>query len=35
MSEADNTAKSSTTAGEAKGSGWHLEVDDDQRKLGR
>jgi hypothetical protein len=33
--EADNTAKSGAVAGEAEGSGWRLEVEDDQRKLGR
>jgi hypothetical protein len=34
--EADSTAKSSAAVGEAKdGSGWRLEVEDDQRKLGR
>jgi hypothetical protein len=31
--EADNTTKSATTAGEAEGDSWRLEVEDDQRKL--
>jgi hypothetical protein len=30
-----NIAKSDAVAGQAEGSGWHLEVEDDQRKLGR
>jgi hypothetical protein len=34
VSEADDTVKSDMTAGEAEGYGWHLEVKDDQRKLG-
>jgi hypothetical protein len=33
MPEADDTVKSSTTVGEAKGVGWCLEVENDQRKL--
>jgi hypothetical protein len=34
--EVDGTAKSGTVAREAEGgSGWHLEVEDDRRKLGR
>jgi subtilisin-like proprotein convertase family protein len=33
--EADDTVKSSTTNGEAEGGDWHLEIEDDQRKLGR
>jgi hypothetical protein len=32
--EADDTAKSGAVDEEAKGGGWHLEVEDDQRKLG-
>jgi hypothetical protein len=32
--EADDTVKSDMTPGEAEGYGWHLEVKDDQRKLG-
>jgi hypothetical protein len=31
MPEADDTAKSDAAAWEAKGSSWHLEVEDDQR----
>jgi hypothetical protein len=31
--EADDIAKSDTVAEEAKGSDWHLEVEEDQRKL--
>jgi hypothetical protein len=31
--EVDDTVKSSTAAREAKGGSWHLEVEDDQRKL--
>jgi hypothetical protein len=33
--EADDTTKSSAAAREAEGDSWHLEVEDDQRKLGR
>jgi hypothetical protein len=33
--EADDTAKSVVAAGVAKCGGWRLEVEDDQRKLGR
>jgi hypothetical protein len=33
--EADNTAKSDMAAGEAEGGDGCLEVEDDQRKLGR
>jgi hypothetical protein len=33
--KADDTTKIGTAAGEAEGCGWHLEVEDDQRKLGR
>jgi hypothetical protein len=33
--EADDTMKSGAVAGEAKGVIWRLEVEDDQRKLGR
>jgi hypothetical protein len=33
VSEADDTAKSGTTTGEAEGGSWHLEVKDDQRRL--
>jgi hypothetical protein len=33
--EADDTMKSGAVVGEAKGSRWHLGVEDDQRKLGR
>jgi hypothetical protein len=32
---ADDTTKSGTTARKAEGGGWRLEVEDDQRKLGR
>jgi hypothetical protein len=32
--EADDTAMSGTVDGEAEGGGYHLEVEDDQRKLG-
>jgi hypothetical protein len=34
-SEVDDTVKSNMAAGEAKGGDWRLEVEDDQRKLGR
>jgi hypothetical protein len=34
MPEVDDTAKSDAAAGEAKGGGWHLEVENDERKLG-
>jgi hypothetical protein len=33
--KADNTAKSIAVAGVAEGGGWHVEVEDVQRKLGR
>jgi hypothetical protein len=33
--ETDDIAKSGVTAWEAKGDGWCLDVEDDQRKLGR
>jgi hypothetical protein len=33
--ESDDTVKCGVTAGEAIGCGWCLEVEDDQRKLGR
>jgi hypothetical protein len=33
--EADNTAKSNAAAGEVESDSWHLEVEDDQRKLDR
>jgi hypothetical protein len=33
--EADNTAKSNVAAGEVESDSWHLEVEDDQRKLDR
>jgi hypothetical protein len=33
--EVDDIVKSSATAGEAEGGGWRLEVEYDQRKLGR
>jgi hypothetical protein len=32
--EADDTTKSGAMVGETEGSSWHLEVEDDQRKLG-
>jgi hypothetical protein len=32
--EADDTTKSGAVAGEAEGNSWHLEIEDDQRKLG-
>jgi subtilisin-like proprotein convertase family protein len=35
ITEADDTAKSGAAAGEAEGGSWHLDVEDDQRKLGR
>jgi hypothetical protein len=35
VSEADDIAKSSAAAKEVEGGGWCLEVEDDQRKLGR
>jgi hypothetical protein len=35
MPRVDDTMMSGTVAGEAEGSGWHVEVKDDQRKLGR
>ena len=31
--EVDDTMKSGAVVGEAKGGGWHLGVEDDQRKL--
>jgi hypothetical protein len=34
MSVVDNTMNSGMAAREAEGSGWRLEVEDDQRKLG-
>jgi hypothetical protein len=33
--EVDNTAKSGAAVGEAECGDWHLQVEDDQRKLGR
>jgi hypothetical protein len=33
--EADDTMKSGAVVGEAKGGGWYLGVEDDQRKFGR
>jgi hypothetical protein len=33
--KADDATKSNAVAGEAEGGGWRLEVEDDQRKLGR
>jgi hypothetical protein len=35
VSEADDTVKNGAAAEEAEGGGWHLEVKDDQRKMGR
>jgi hypothetical protein len=35
VSEADDKVKSGATTGEVKGGDWHLEVEDDQRKLCR
>jgi hypothetical protein len=35
MPEADDTMKSSMAARETEGGDWRLEVEDDQRKLGR
>jgi hypothetical protein len=35
MLEVDNTAKSGAVAGKVEGDDWRLEVEDDQRKLGR
>jgi hypothetical protein len=35
MPEGDDTTKGGAAAREAEGGGWRLEVDDDQRKLGR
>jgi hypothetical protein len=35
MPKADDTVKSGTATGEAEEDGWHLEVEDNQRKLGR
>jgi hypothetical protein len=33
--EADDTTKSNIVGGEAEGNNWHLEVKNDQRKLGQ
>jgi hypothetical protein len=35
VTEANNTVKSDVAVREAEGDGWRLEVEDDQRKLGR
>jgi subtilisin-like proprotein convertase family protein len=35
VSKTDNTMKNDTAAREAEGGNWCLEVEDDQRKLGR
>jgi hypothetical protein len=32
--EEDDTTKSGMAPGEVEGGGWHLEVEDDQKKLG-